>query len=138
MPAGTDASLLRCAQPGGTFLACSAPLQAPSTALSVLQAAGAYVSPFGYPSSTSYATNKVSTMCGLTTLPTGSGGMPIALSMNGQVIDVVRAATARFASAAVPFVPLAHTLTPMSRFFPFSDTCAGWHRWPRHHWLRSD
>ena len=78
-------------QPGGTFLACSAPLAAGS-ALSALQAAGGYVSPFGYPSSTSYATNKVSTMCGVTTLPMGTGGNPIALTMNGQVIDVVRAA----------------------------------------------
>jgi len=76
-------------QPGGTFLACSAPLS--GTTLSVLQAAGAYVSPFGYPSSTSFASNKVATMCGLTTLPTGSGGNPIALTMNGQVIDAVRA-----------------------------------------------
>jgi hypothetical protein len=58
----------------------------------MVQAAGGYVSPFGFPSSTSFATNKVSTMCGTTTLPMGSGGNPIALTMNGQVIDVVRAA----------------------------------------------
>ena len=75
-------------QPGGAFLACSAPLSGPS--LAVLQAAGGYVSPFGYPSSTSYASNKVSAMCGMATLPSGSGGNPIALTMNGQVIDVVR------------------------------------------------
>ena len=80
-------------QPGGTFLACSAPLAAGS-ALSALQAAGGYVSPFGYPSSTSYATNKVSSMCGVTTLPMGTGGNPIALTLNGQVIDVVRVALA--------------------------------------------
>ena len=71
-------------------MACSAPLA--GAALSMVQAARGYVSPFGFPSSASYASNKVSTMCGVTTLPTGSGGNPIALTMNGQVIDVVRAA----------------------------------------------
>jgi len=75
-------------QPGGMFLACGSPLF--GSTLSVLQAAGGYVSPFGYPSSTSFTGNNVSAMCGMTTLPGGTGGNPIALTQNGQVIDVVR------------------------------------------------
>ena len=75
-------------QPGDTFLACSAPLS--GSALSAVQVAGGYVGPFGYPASASFASNRVSNMCGMTSLPRGSGGNPIALTMNGQVIDTVR------------------------------------------------
>ena len=117
-PALTLAPLLCRVQPGGTFLACSAPLN--GTALSVLQAAGGYVSPFGYPSSTSFSTNKVSAMCGATSkpLPMGSGGNPIALTMNGQVIDVVRAAPLVCPQATVPLVRPAHVLT-LAHCVPF-------------------
>jgi hypothetical protein len=59
----------------------------------VVQVSGGYVSSFGLPGSASYASSKL--VCGASTLPTGTGGNPIALAYNGQVIDTVRAPSTR-------------------------------------------
>ena len=85
------------AQPGGTFLACSAALS--GAMLAAVQTSGGYASPFGLPASASYLSSKL--VCGAApVLPYGTGGNPIALTYNGQVIDVVRAPAARGVHAA--------------------------------------
>jgi hypothetical protein len=75
-------------QPGGTFLACSAALS--GSTLAAVQTSGGYVSPFGLPSSSSYASSKLACAAMPVPLPYGTGGNPIGLAYNGQLIDVVR------------------------------------------------
>jgi hypothetical protein len=75
-------------QPGGTFLACSTALT--GSTLAAVQTSGGYVSPFGLPSSSSYASSQLACAAMPVPLPYGTGGNPIGLAYNGQLIDVVR------------------------------------------------
>ena len=96
------------AQPGGTFLACSAALS--GSTLAAVQTSGGYVSSYGLPPSTSYTSSKVVCASGIT-LPYGTGGNAIGLTYNGQLIDTVRRAARAPQSCSIG-APLA---LPLSR-----------------------
>ena len=63
--------------------------------LSAVQMSGGYVTSSGLPTSSSYASSKLA-CAALLTLPYGTGGNPIGLALNGQLIDVVRTAARSF------------------------------------------
>jgi hypothetical protein len=102
LPARADARAPRAArQPGAVHVVCSNPLS--GSALSKVQNLNGAVTAFGYPSATSFASEKVASLCNTMGLPMGNGGNAIGLAYNGQLIDAVRArARARGTGACPP------------------------------------
>ncbi len=67
---------------------CSSPLS--GSVLSAVQNAGGNVNAFGYPSSATFTTANIQSLCNTWGLPLGNGNNAMGLAFNGQLIDAVR------------------------------------------------
>jgi hypothetical protein len=94
---------------------CSSPLS--GSALSAVQNAGGNINAFGYPSSATFTTANIQSLCNTWGLPLGNGNNAMGLAYNGQLIDAARARPA----ASAPLPPLtallrrAHRLASRAR-----------------------